>query len=70
MAPGVYYGWAQVDSNMVYKMVANIGWCPFYENKEMSVVSCSNLYNLDIFAEIILIQVYECFVQIDIKASC
>ncbi|XP_013166192.1 PREDICTED: putative riboflavin kinase isoform X1 [Papilio xuthus] len=37
MAPGVYYGWAQVDSQMVHKMVANIGWCPFYENKEMSV---------------------------------
>lgn len=37
--PGVYYGWAQVDVGPVYKMVANIGWCPFYQNKEMSVVS-------------------------------
>ncbi|XP_050672467.1 putative riboflavin kinase [Leptidea sinapis] len=35
--PGVYYGWAQVDSNSVYKMVVNIGWCPFYQNKEMSI---------------------------------
>ncbi|XP_026332132.1 putative riboflavin kinase [Hyposmocoma kahamanoa] len=35
--PGVYYGWAQVDSGAVYKMVANVGWCPFYQNKEMSV---------------------------------
>ncbi|XP_049884991.1 putative riboflavin kinase [Pectinophora gossypiella] len=35
--PGVYYGWAQVDSGPVYKMVANIGWCPFYKNEEMSV---------------------------------
>ncbi|XP_072933395.1 putative riboflavin kinase [Epargyreus clarus] len=35
--PGVYYGWAQVDSQPVYKMVANIGWCPFYQNKQMSV---------------------------------
>ncbi|GBP38840.1 Putative riboflavin kinase [Eumeta japonica] len=35
--PGVYCGWAQVDAGPVYKMVANIGWCPFYQNKEMSV---------------------------------
>lgn len=37
LEPGVYYGWAQVDSGDVHKMVANIGWCPFYQNKEMSV---------------------------------
>lgn len=37
LEPGVYYGWAQVDTGPVYKMVANIGWCPFYQNKEMSV---------------------------------
>ncbi|CAG4965961.1 unnamed protein product [Parnassius apollo] len=37
LAPGVYYGWAQVDSKAVHKMVANVGWCPFYQNKEMSV---------------------------------
>ncbi|XP_075984520.1 riboflavin kinase isoform X1 [Anticarsia gemmatalis] len=35
--PGVYYGWAQVDTGSVHKMVANIGWCPFYQNKQMSV---------------------------------
>ncbi|CAH0685432.1 unnamed protein product [Chilo suppressalis] len=34
---GVYYGWAQVDVGPIHKMVANIGWCPFYKNKEMSV---------------------------------
>ncbi|XP_041983098.1 putative riboflavin kinase isoform X2 [Aricia agestis] len=34
---GVYYGWAQVDDDEVRKMVVNIGWCPFYQNKEMSV---------------------------------
>ncbi|XP_068619719.1 putative riboflavin kinase [Battus philenor] len=37
LEPGVYYGWAQVDSQAVFKMVANIGWCPFYDNKEMSI---------------------------------
>ncbi|XP_026761572.2 putative riboflavin kinase [Galleria mellonella] len=35
--PGVYYGWAQLDCGPVYKMVANIGFCPYYQNKEMSV---------------------------------
>ncbi|XP_059051731.1 putative riboflavin kinase [Achroia grisella] len=35
--PGVYYGWAQLDSGPMYKMVANIGYCPYYQNKEMSV---------------------------------
>lgn len=39
VVPGVYYGWAQVDTGPVHKMVANVGWCPFYQNKEMSVVS-------------------------------
>lgn len=38
LEPGVYYGWAQVDKGDTYKMVANIGWCPFYQNKQMSVV--------------------------------
>ncbi|XP_034836066.1 putative riboflavin kinase [Maniola hyperantus] len=37
LKPGVYYGWAKVNSHPVYKMVANIGWCPFYQNKELSV---------------------------------
>ncbi|XP_022131087.1 riboflavin kinase [Pieris rapae] len=34
---GVYCGWAQVDSQPVYKMVVNIGWCPVYQNEDMSV---------------------------------
>ncbi|KAI5645759.1 riboflavin kinase domain-containing protein [Phthorimaea operculella] len=37
LQPGVYCGWAQVDNGPVHKMVTNIGWCPFYQNKEMSV---------------------------------
>lgn len=39
LEPGVYYGWAKVNDSPVYEMVANIGWCPFYQNKQMSVVS-------------------------------
>ncbi|XP_013186322.1 putative riboflavin kinase [Amyelois transitella] len=34
---GVYYGFAKIGEGPVYKMVANIGWCPFYQNKEMSI---------------------------------
>lgn len=37
--PGVYYGWANVDNGPVYKMVMSIGWNPFYDNKEKSMVS-------------------------------
>ncbi|KAJ0172230.1 hypothetical protein K1T71_012203 [Dendrolimus kikuchii] len=37
LEPGVYYGWAKVDNGPVYEMVANVGWCPFYQNKQMSV---------------------------------
>ena len=37
--PGVYYGWAKVDNEPVYKMVMSIGWNPFYDNKEKSIVS-------------------------------
>lgn len=38
METGVYFGWANVDNGPVYKAVLNMGWCPFYENKEKSVV--------------------------------
>ncbi|XP_039760009.1 putative riboflavin kinase [Pararge aegeria] len=37
LKPGVYYGWAKVNSTPVQKMVANVGWCPFYQNQELSV---------------------------------
>ncbi|XP_034190175.1 riboflavin kinase [Osmia lignaria lignaria] len=33
---GVYYGWASIDGN-VYKMVASIGWNPFYKNEKKTV---------------------------------
>ncbi|XP_076639154.1 riboflavin kinase [Colletes latitarsis] len=33
---GVYYGWASIDRK-VYKMVASIGWNPFYKNKKKTV---------------------------------
>lgn len=36
---GVYYGWAQVEKLPVEMMVMSIGWNPFYQNIEKSMVS-------------------------------
>ena len=33
---GIYYGWASVDGQ-VHKMVASIGWNPFYKNEKKTV---------------------------------
>ncbi|XP_076753122.1 riboflavin kinase [Xylocopa sonorina] len=33
---GVYYGWACIDTQ-VYKMVASVGWNPFYKNEKKTV---------------------------------
>ena len=35
---GIYFGWAQVDSGPVYKMVMSIGWNPFFKNIKKSMV--------------------------------
>ncbi|KAJ9574740.1 hypothetical protein L9F63_008110, partial [Diploptera punctata] len=34
---GVYYGWAQVESGPVYKMVMSVGWNPYYNNVKRSM---------------------------------
>ncbi|XP_031831091.1 riboflavin kinase [Nomia melanderi] len=33
---GVYFGWASIDGK-IYKMVASIGWNPFYKNEKKTV---------------------------------
>ncbi|OAD62282.1 Riboflavin kinase, partial [Eufriesea mexicana] len=33
---GVYYGWACIDGK-VHKMVASVGWNPFYKNEKKTV---------------------------------
>lgn len=38
---GIYFGWANVDNGEVYKAVLSIGWNPFYDNKEKSLVCIS-----------------------------
>lgn len=34
---GVYYGFAQVEGDIVRKMVMSIGWNPFFKNKQKSM---------------------------------
>ena len=34
---GVYYGWASLDGNEVYKMVLSVGWNPFFKNTKKSM---------------------------------
>lgn len=34
---GVYFGWANVNLGPVYKMVMNVGWCPYYKNEKKSM---------------------------------
>ena len=35
---GVYYGWASLGGNDVYKMVLSVGWNPFFKNAKKSMV--------------------------------
>uniref|UniRef100_H2ZGQ1 Riboflavin kinase n=1 Tax=Ciona savignyi TaxID=51511 RepID=H2ZGQ1_CIOSA len=34
---GIYYGWAQVNTGEVHKMVLSVGWNPFYKNEKKSM---------------------------------
>lgn len=38
LGAGIYFGWANVDNGDVHKAVLSIGWNPFYDNKEKSMV--------------------------------
>ncbi|XP_055851480.1 putative riboflavin kinase isoform X2 [Episyrphus balteatus] len=47
---GVYYGWANIDSGEVHKMVMSVGWNPFYENKQKSMEThILHEYNRDLY---------------------
>jgi FAD synthase len=35
---GIYYGWASLHGR-VHKMVASIGWNPYYKNEKKSMVT-------------------------------
>jgi riboflavin kinase len=36
---GVYFGWAGLSTRGIYKMVMSIGWNPYFDNTEKTVVS-------------------------------
>jgi hypothetical protein len=36
---GVYFGWAGLSTRGVYKMVMSIGWNPYFDNTEKTIVS-------------------------------
>jgi len=36
---GVYFGWAGLSARGVFKMVMSIGWNPYFNNKEKTIVS-------------------------------
>lgn len=38
---GVYCGWAAVETGPIHKMVMSVGWNPFFDNKEKSMVRIS-----------------------------
>jgi len=46
LGTGVYFGFAQVNGEEVYKMVMSIGWNPFYNNTKKSMET-HVLHNFD-----------------------
>lgn len=36
---GVYFGWASLLTRGIYKMVMSIGWNPYFDNTEKTIVS-------------------------------
>lgn len=38
---GVYFGWAGLPTRGVFKMVMSIGWNPYFNNTEKTIVSLS-----------------------------
>ncbi|KAK3420069.1 hypothetical protein EUGRSUZ_G00853 [Eucalyptus grandis] len=39
---GVYFGWAGLSTRGIYKMAMSIGWNPYFDNKEKTIVSEPN----------------------------
>lgn len=46
---GVYFGWAGLATRGVFKMVMSIGWNPYFNNKEKTIVSSLKLENFFVF---------------------
>lgn len=44
---GVYFGWAGLSTKGVYKMVMSIGWNPYFDNTEKTIVSVLWTFRFD-----------------------
>jgi riboflavin kinase len=51
---GVYYGWAQLEGDIVRAMVMSLGWNPYYKNEKRSAVcNISPRWNISAYRELI-----------------
>uniref|UniRef100_A0A8C2UNR4 Riboflavin kinase n=1 Tax=Chinchilla lanigera TaxID=34839 RepID=A0A8C2UNR4_CHILA len=54
ISTGIYYGWASVGSGDVHKMVASIGWNPYYKNLKKSMEThIMHTFKEDFYGEIL-----------------
>lgn len=51
---GVYFGWAGLATRGIYKMVMSIGWNPYFNNSEKTIVSQAHLAVLTCFYQFLL----------------
>lgn len=43
---GVYFGWAGLSARGIYKMVMSVGWNPYFDNNEKTIVSLNTVGRL------------------------
>jgi len=74
---GVYFGWAGLSTRGVYKMVMSIGWNPYFDNTEKTVVSVLHavvsMFSPITFVNIIHLRSLGCFmilVRTSMVRSC
>lgn len=46
LTSGVYFGWAGLSTRGIYKMVMSIGWNPYFDNNEKTIVSLNKVDHL------------------------
>lgn len=52
---GVYFGWAGLATRGVFKMVMSIGWNPYFNNTEKTIVSLYETFFLNLFTLAVLV---------------
>lgn len=46
---GVYFGWAGLSNHGIYKMVMSIGWNPYFNNTEKTIVSVIHYIQTELY---------------------